>query len=289
MSGVNRMGVSRRTAHAHIGAVSLSPIGAFARSHDPDRFLCALFAPAERREPLFALIAYNHELARAREATSNPMAALIRLQWWRDAVEEARAGRPPRRHEVAGPLQEQVAAGALDADALIDLADAREAETEEGGFAVEQEFVTWLRGTAGGWSAVAGRALGADAAAAEVLRGLGAAYGLAGVLGSVVAHAAQGRCLLPLDRLAAAGLRAEEVIAEPQGSPVAGVVRALAQEGLTALAGARRDVTPAFIAAALPAVLARRDLRQLARAGRVAGRGVGDRFAVSWAGIRQKL
>ncbi|RYJ00329.1 MAG: squalene/phytoene synthase family protein, partial [Acetobacteraceae bacterium] len=32
----------------------LSPIAAFARAHDPDRFLCALFAPAERRDALFA-------------------------------------------------------------------------------------------------------------------------------------------------------------------------------------------------------------------------------------------
>ena len=73
--------------------VSLSPIAAFARAHDPDRFLAALFAPLERREAIFTLIAFNHELARAREATSHPMAALIRLQWWRDAVEEALAGK----------------------------------------------------------------------------------------------------------------------------------------------------------------------------------------------------
>ena len=283
------MGVSPRAAHAHIGAVSLSPIGAFARAHDPDRFLCALFAPAERREAIFALIAFNHELARAREATTNPMAALIRLQWWRDAVEEARAGRPPRRHEVAGPVQAAVAEGALDPDALIELADAREAETEEGGFATEQDFVTWLRGTSGGWSAAAGRALGADAAVAEVLRALGAAYGLAGVLRSVAAHAAQGRCLLPLDRLAEAGLRAEEVIAAPRGAALAGVLRGLAGEGLAALEGARRDLPAPLVAAALPAVLARRDLRRIARGRAVDARGIGDRIAVTWAGLRQRV
>ncbi|MEO3473712.1 squalene/phytoene synthase family protein [Roseomonas sp. CAU 1739] len=269
--------------------MSLSPIGAFARAHDPDRFLCALFAPAERREAIFALIAYNHELARAREAATNPMAALIRLQWWRDAVEEARTGRPPRRHEVAGPLQAAIAEAALDPDALVELADAREDETEEGGFASEQDFVTWLRGTAGGWSAVAGRALGADAEAAELLRALGAAYGLAGVLRSVAAHAAQGRCLLPLDRLAEAGLRAEEVIAAPQGPALADLVQAMAAEGLAALAGARRDLPPMLIAAALPAVLAGRDLRRIARGGAVDARGIGDRLAVSWAGLRHRL
>ena len=212
--------------------MSLSPIGAFARAHDPDRFLCALFAPAERREALFALIAFNHELARAREAASNPMAALIRLQWWRDALEEARLGRPARRHEVAAPLHDAVTGGALDAEAL---------------------------------------------------RGLGAAYGLAGVLRSVGAHAAQGRCLLPQDRLRTAGLDADAVIAEP--AVAAALLREMAAEGLAALRAARRDVAPQARAAALPAVLAAADLRRIA-AGRASGpRGIGDRLRVTWAGL----
>ncbi len=283
------MGVSSCAAGAHIGAVSLSPIGAFARAHDPDRFLCALFAPAGKREAIFALIALNHELARAREAASNPLAALIRLQWWRDAVEEARGGRPARRHEVAEPLHAAVRDGVLDADALIGLIDAREAETEEGGFATEQDFVTWLRGTAGGWSAVAGRALGAGAEAAEVLRALGAAYGLAGVLRSVPAHTAQGRCLLPVDRLARAGLSVEAMLAAPDAAPVAALLREMAAEGRVALAGARRDVPPEAIAAALPAVLARRDLARIARGAPAGERGLGDRLAVSWSGLRHRV
>jgi phytoene synthase len=270
--------------------VALSPIGAFARQHDPDRFLCAVFAAPERREAIFALIGFNHELARAREAASNPIAALIRLQWWRDAVEEARAGRPPRRHEVAAPLHAAITDGALDADALAGLIDAREAETEEAGLATEQDFVAWLRGTAGGWSAVAGRALGADAEAAEVLRGLGAAYGLAGVLRSVAAHAAQGRCLLPRDRIAAAGLSAEAIATAPGAPALAVLLREMAAEGLEALRGARRDLPGRAIAAALPAVLARRDLARLSAGRRSAvPRGGGDRLAVMVAGLRGRV
>lgn len=269
--------------------MSLSPIGAFARSHDPDRFLCALFAPAERREAIFGLIALNHELARAREAASNPMAALIRLQWWRDAIEEARAGRTARRHEVAAPLHVAICAGALDPDALLPLVDAREIEAEEA-IATEQDFVAWLRGTAGGWSAGAGRALGADAAQSEVLRGLGAAYGLAAVLRNLRAHAAQGRCLLPRDRLAANGLTPEAVIADPAAAPLAGMLREMAAEGLVALDAARRDVPAGAIAAALPAVLARRDLVRLARGATLpAGRGLADRLAVMARGMVGRL
>jgi phytoene synthase len=271
--------------------VALSPIGAFARQHDPDRFLCALFAPAERREAIFALVAYNHELARAREAASHPMAALIRLQWWRDAIEEARAGRPARRHEVAEPLHAAILAGALDPDALLAMADARETEADQEGLATEQDFVTWLRGTAGGWSAAAGLALGADAAQAEILRATGAAYGLAGALANIGAHAAQGRCLLPADRLARAGLSAEAVVAAPGAPALASLVREMAAEGLVALRGARRDVPSGCVAAALPAVLARRDLARIAagRDGWPGGRGVMDRIAVAWAGWRGRV
>ena len=44
----------------------LSAVGELARRHDPDRFLCTLFAPPARRETLLLLVALNHELARAR-------------------------------------------------------------------------------------------------------------------------------------------------------------------------------------------------------------------------------
>lgn len=265
-------------------------LAAFARAHDPDRFLCVLFAPAELRDALFALIAYNHELARAREAAALPIAAQIRLQWWRDTVEAAAAGRPVPRHEVATPLQAEIAAGRLDPAALVAMAEAREAECEEDGLATEQAFVAWLRGTAGGWSAAAGGALGAEAEAREVLRALGAAYGLAGVLRSVPAHAAQGRCLLPGDRLAEAGITPEAVVADPGAPALRALCAGMAAEGLSALASARRDIARGTVAAALPAVLARRDLRRIAAGQAVAGpRGAGDRLAVTWAGLRGRI
>jgi len=40
------------------------------RRHDRDRFQTVLFAPAARREALFALYAFNYEIARVRERIS---------------------------------------------------------------------------------------------------------------------------------------------------------------------------------------------------------------------------
>jgi len=258
---------------------------AFARRVDPDRFLAALFAPAERRPALFTLIAFNHELARAREATSTPIAALIRLQWWRDALAEAARGLPPRRHEVAGPLHAAVRAGSFDVGELTALVDAREVEAEEEGIPSRAAFWAWLRAGAGGMAVVAGRLLEVPGAAMPGLQTIGAAYGLAGVLRSVPFHATQGRCLLPAEALAEHGLVAEGVIAAPASA--APVVRELAAEGLAMLDAAQPLVPRQAVAAALPGVLARRDLRRL-QAGRAvpAPRGLGDRLAVVWAGLR---
>ena len=82
----------------------LSPgLAARARAADPDRYLCALFADAPRRGALFALILFNAEIARVREVVSEPMLGQIRLQWWREAIDEIYRGQG-RRHEVADPL-----------------------------------------------------------------------------------------------------------------------------------------------------------------------------------------
>src|SRR5579872_6213314 len=82
----------------------ISSLAALVREHDRDRYQTALFAPADRRAALFALYAFNYEVARVRESVTQPMLGQIRLQWWREAVEAAFAGAPPRHHEVAGPL-----------------------------------------------------------------------------------------------------------------------------------------------------------------------------------------
>ena len=247
--------------------------------HDPDRFLAALFAPAGRREALLALYAFNHELARAREVTTEPTLALIRLQWWREVVEGAR-----RRHDVATPLAAALDAGTLHAPDLLSLIAAREAEAEPS-VPDRAAWEAYVQGTAGTLAVAAGRALGADEALRARLAGLGTAYGVAGQLRSIQALARQGRCLLPEDMLAAHGLTVHAVIARPDAPALHPVLAELAGWGRHLLRQAGGRFPRPALAAALPAVLARRDLR---RVGQAAGpRGFGDRMAVviaAWVG-----
>ena len=84
-------------AYAHCEAV--------VRAHDKDRFLAALFAPADLRRHLHALYAFDGEIARVREAAREVLPGEIRLQWWRDALATKRAARSmpirsPRRCSI---------------------------------------------------------------------------------------------------------------------------------------------------------------------------------------------
>ncbi|MGI4941252.1 MAG: squalene/phytoene synthase family protein [Janthinobacterium lividum] len=258
----------------------LSPLGRIVRRHDPDRFLTALFAPPARRETLFLLYAVNHELARAREVVSNPMLALIRLQWWREVAEGAR-----RRHEVAGPLGEALDDGRLRPADILQMIEGREAETEP----VEDvaAFRAYVRAAFGGVAAAAGCALGAEGAALDILRHLGAAYGVAGILRSVPVLARQDRCVLPLDVLRSAGLSEADLGSAAAPAAFVPVQATLAGIGRDWLAdGSRTRLPRAIVAAALPGVLARYDLRH---PGRDRPRGVAIRVAVAVAAASGRI
>jgi phytoene synthase len=114
----------------------------------------------------------------------------------------------------------------------------------------------------------------------ERLRALGAAYGVAGQIGGLAVLARQGRCLVPDEMLAAAGTDRYGVVADVTKAPVA----ALAAEGARFLAAGAGRFARSEVAAALPGVLARRDLRRGARV-----RGLGDRLAVMGAWARGRV
>src|SRR5580693_1054861 len=96
-----------------IDADRLSPIAALVRRHDRDRFQTVLFAPAGRRETLFALYAFNYEIARVRESVREPMLGQIRLQWWREAIDAAYGEARPRNHEVVEAATRAIRSGGL--------------------------------------------------------------------------------------------------------------------------------------------------------------------------------
>jgi len=100
------------------------------RESDRERFLGALFAPEPRRSGLLALLAFDHELARTRSVTREPMLARIRLEWWREAMAEAAGSGKPRAQPIVEVLTETMRRHGLALEAMVDLIDAREEEIE---------------------------------------------------------------------------------------------------------------------------------------------------------------
>lgn len=160
------------------------------RLADPDRYFAVLFAPAALRERLALLYLFNHELARAREVASNPMLALIRLQWWREVVQGQY-----RRHELATPLSSALDACLLPREDLLALISSRESEAD-GQIPDLPAFLAYARGTGGRLARIAGQVMGVNSVAIE---DLGTAYAISGILRAVPFLARQERSLLPVD------------------------------------------------------------------------------------------
>lgn len=154
---------------------------ALVRRTDPDRYFSALFAPADRRPFLFALYAFNHELAHVGESVREPMIGEIRLQWWREALQTAEEDRL-RPHDVVRALTATMKFVTLP-NALFDaMIDARSFDVAPGPFADDAARDAYLDATSGNVMRLAARILGAEDRHDELAREAGIAYGLAGLL-----------------------------------------------------------------------------------------------------------
>ncbi len=225
---------------------SFYTLAARARAADHDRYLCALFAPPRARVALFALILFNAEIARTREAVSELMLGQIRLQWWREAIDEIYQGRI-RRHEVVEPLAEAIRAHSLTRGYFDRLIDARESDLDAAPPESMVALETYAEESAAPLVSLTLEAVGADAGAMPVLaRHSGIGWALTGLMRALPHHTAQGRDMLP------GGV-----------SEVADIARWHIDEARKLRRGAARDVKRAT----LPAVLADAYLGRLAACG----------------------
>ncbi len=285
----------RGGAGSAVGSGNASYCAEQVRRFDPDRYLTVLFAPRARRAALFALYAFNIEVAKTAEVVSEAPLGLLRLQWWRDALEAIEAGQGPR-HPIAEPLTEAVRRHHLDPALFGRLIEAREFDLE--GQAPEDlaALEAYAAATSAGLVHLALQILGVEAAAARTAgHHAGIAWALAGLLRAVPFHAAAKRLYLPRDLSQAAALRTGELF-ELRSSPalcrVAERVAACAREHLRAARAVAGQVPRKARPALLCATLADHALARLARAGydpfdpRVQERPPGRAWRLAWAALR---
>ncbi|HEY1878265.1 MAG TPA: squalene/phytoene synthase family protein [Rhizomicrobium sp.] len=238
-------------------------LAASVRSADPDRYFSALFAPAALRSLLFALYAFNAEVARIAESVREPMLGAIRLEWWRETAEGAARG-APRNHDVARGLAALFAQTAIALPDLEAVIAARAFDSSAESFADFAALEAYLDSTSGALMRQAARILGGRP---ELTKEAGLAYGLTGLLRSLPFHNRRHKLYLPLDLLSALHVTPEEFFhLDKSDDRMAAAIRQTRLKARDHFLAARALERPGpALAAILPAALVPVYLRKLGR------------------------
>ncbi|MBZ9794703.1 phytoene/squalene synthase family protein [Mesorhizobium sp. ES1-4] len=228
------------------------------RAADRDRYLSALYAPADKRGALFSLYAFNAEVAGIRDRIHEALPGEVRLQWWRDVI--AAGGEAGAGHPVAETLNATIAAFKLPKLAFENMLEARIFDLYDDPMPSRTDLEGYCGETAAALIQLAAMVLDPVEAPkfAELAGRAGCAQAMTGLLLLLPLHRRRGQCFIPADILAAAGSSPEEFVAGDGGPGARRAVAAMIalahehlsafEQGAAALPGALR---PAFLPLAL--------------------------------------
>lgn len=231
------------------------------RAADHDRYLCALYAPADKRDALFSLYAFNAEISGIRDRIREVLPGEVRLQWWRDviAAEDDGAG---AGHPVAEALRATISAHRLPKLAFENTLEARIFDLYDDPMPSRTDLEGYCGETAAALIQLAAMVLDPIEAPrfAELAGRAGCAQAMTGLLLLLPLHRKRGQCFVPADILAAAGSSPEEFV-KGDGGPgaqraVAAMI-ALAREHLAAFEQAAPALPSSLRPAFLPLALTR--------------------------------
>ena len=221
------------------------------RDRDRDRYLADLFAPEPRRRHLFALQAFNVEVARIRDVVSDPALGEIRLQWWHDAL--AGGG----GHPVATALVKTIGACALPTAPFERLLDARMFDLYDDPMPSLNDLKGYAGETASSlfqFSAIV-LAGGDNPRSTEAAGHAGVAHTLTGIMRALPVHSARAQCYLPDDMVGAHALDRGSLLARrntPQLVALLAELRAITRRHLAEAERAAAELAAAIKPAFLP-------------------------------------
>jgi 15-cis-phytoene synthase len=236
------------------------------RTADRDRFIAALFAPAELRGALHALYAFNVEVARVRDVAHAALPGEIRLQWWSDVIGGERA-EEARANPVASALLVAIKRHGLPSARLIDLIEARRFDLYDDPMTGIADLEAYAMKTSSTLFALAAQVLAGpiDVPAAEPV---GIAYALTSLHRAFPLHIARRQLYLPADLLERHQVRLHDLFAGRSSVGLKAVLaelRSIARRHLAAAGAAITAVPRRAIPALLPAALVRPSLDRLDR------------------------
>lgn len=238
---------------------------ALVRQFDRDRYLATLFAPAEHRDALFSLYAFNVEISRVRDLAREPMPGEIRLQWWREMLAGERDGEA-LAHPVAAALCATLERYGYVAAPLLELIDAHGFDLYDEPMADKAELELYAIRTQSPLFAMAAGVLAHGLVLPEAFT-LDASIAMATgkILNDFARHAARRQLYVPLDLLERHDVKREEIFAGQVSAPLLaalrdmrGIVRGYLAKAESSLKVAGLEILPAFLPLALLGPMLRR-------------------------------
>lgn len=184
------------------------------RTEDWNRYISVLFAGSDRRPGLFALYAFNAEIARVRRMISDPLPGEVRLQWWRDLLDGVEHGEAAA-NPTAAALQETIRTYRLPVAALQALIDARVFDLYDDPMPSLNDLEGYAGETTSAIFQLACLILngGEDPGPATLSGHAGVAYSLTDLMRALPYHASRRQAYLPADLLARHHVDLETVFA----------------------------------------------------------------------------
>jgi phytoene synthase len=185
---------------------------ALVRDADRGRYLSTLFAPADRRDALYSLYAFEIEISRIRDLAREPMPGEIRLQWRREVLGGERAGEA-RANPVASSLLAMLARYGFAGRELAGLVEAHRFDLYDEPMPTLSVLQAYAASTAGAVFDFAVRILGGAAEVNAAAAAAGQAQTIANVIAWLPHHAARRQLFIPLDVLGQYGVDPEDIFA----------------------------------------------------------------------------
>jgi 15-cis-phytoene synthase len=239
---------------------------ALVRAADRDRFLSGLFAPADKRGAIFALYAFNVEIARVREVIRDPLAGEIRLQWWNDFLDGVGHG-DVEANPVAAALAATIARFGLPVARLKSLIEARRFDLYDEPMATLANMEAYAEGASSGLIMLAAQLL-SDGEPPDIDRlanHAGIAQAIVGLLQALPAHAARGQVYVPLEVLERHGASRADIFGRKATPAAFGELRNVARRHLAAAKRLIGALPLALIPALLPVASVRPMLERMDR------------------------
>ncbi|CAH2285603.1 NADH dehydrogenase (ubiquinone) complex I, assembly factor 6 isoform X1 [Pelobates cultripes] len=209
------------------------------RKRDYEGFLCTLLLPPGSQTSAFALRALNVELSQVKDSVSQRNLGLMRMQFWRDAVQEIYSGNTPH-HPVALELSKAVQKHKLTKRWLTRIVDERENNLDNRAYGSLKDLETYAENTQSSLlylilETLDVRDVHSDHAASHI----GKAHGIITCLRAVPYHSSRRQVFLPVDICMLHGTSQEDFIRCSQEKNVKDVIFDVASQAHVHLEHAR--------------------------------------------------